>query len=351
MSNKVYRTAPKKEGLTSTITVLDKILIDNGYIKDGIYYFYVKDHLGNNRIVVNQGGCSIQKTHYYPFGMPFAEGEGQSVQPYKYGGKEFDTMHGLNQYDFHARQYDPAIARFTSIDPHAERYYSISPYVYTANNPLKYIDPTGMDSINVNGKGVITGVYQNNGNNRFFDKDGNELIFNDILGVDKNLQTDDFSNSVGDQLFIDITKKEILQAIGYTPGLKLNAWIYATRHLGLSYILTAIASHRGADFTHSSLSILYNKKANSDLHKGDDLFRGSFTEPGAYFRIQGEKTIYNLYDAGNFMWGAWTKMVGMSNLEAIGGSNLNEILSGGDSGADQRAIKNGRSWFNRSFKR
>lgn len=53
-------------------------------------------------------------------------------------------MHGLNQYDFHARQHDPAIGRFMSIDPLAEKYYSISPYVYCANNPIRFIDPTGM---------------------------------------------------------------------------------------------------------------------------------------------------------------------------------------------------------------
>jgi len=76
--------------------------------------------------------------------VTFAESTGQYVQSYKFGSKEFDTMHGLNQYDFHARQYDPAIGRFTTVDPLAEIYYSISPYAYCSNNPLKYIDPTGM---------------------------------------------------------------------------------------------------------------------------------------------------------------------------------------------------------------
>jgi len=52
-------------------------------------------------------------------------------------------MHGLNQYDFHARQYDPAIGKFTTVDPLAEKYYSISPYVYCANNPMLNIDPGG----------------------------------------------------------------------------------------------------------------------------------------------------------------------------------------------------------------
>jgi len=53
-----------------------------------------------------------------------------------------DTNFDLNWYDYSARHYDGI--RFTSVDPLAEKYYSISPYAYVANNPLKYIDPTGM---------------------------------------------------------------------------------------------------------------------------------------------------------------------------------------------------------------
>lgn len=63
---------------------------------------------------------------------------------FKHCGKEFDEMHGLNWCDFHARQYDPLLGRFTSVDPLVEKYYSISHYAYCANNPLRFTDPTGM---------------------------------------------------------------------------------------------------------------------------------------------------------------------------------------------------------------
>jgi uncharacterized protein RhaS with RHS repeats len=47
-------------------------------------------------------------------------------------------------YDFIARGYDPVTGRFLTPDPLAEKYYSISPYAYCGNNPVRYIDPTGM---------------------------------------------------------------------------------------------------------------------------------------------------------------------------------------------------------------
>ena len=49
---------------------------------------------------------------------------------YQYSGKEFDRMNGLDLYDFHARQYDPVLGRFTTPDPLSEKYYHLSPYAW-----------------------------------------------------------------------------------------------------------------------------------------------------------------------------------------------------------------------------
>ncbi|NDV97147.1 RHS repeat-associated core domain-containing protein [Dysgonomonas sp. 521] len=135
VGNKVYEN-----------NALKRILVDGGYIEGTTYHFYMNDHLGNNRVVANASGTAIQKNHYYPFGTAFAETSKteQGKQPYKYNGKELDAMHGVNLYDYSARYMDSQIGRFTSVDPLAEKYYSISPYAYCNNNPLKYIDPTGM---------------------------------------------------------------------------------------------------------------------------------------------------------------------------------------------------------------
>jgi RHS repeat-associated protein len=78
-------------------------------------YYYNKDYLGNIREVVDAGGNLQQRTNYYPFGAPYADlnmAVNASLQPYKYNGKELDIMHGLNSYDFGARQYNPITGRW-----------------------------------------------------------------------------------------------------------------------------------------------------------------------------------------------------------------------------------------------
>ena len=118
------------------------------YVDDLGYNYYRRDHLGNNREVWRANNqTTVQRTQYYPSGLPWAytDDGGASEQPYKFGGKEFIETHGYDSYDFHARGMYPAIMRFTTMDPMAEKYYLVSPYVYCANNPIKYVDPDGRE--------------------------------------------------------------------------------------------------------------------------------------------------------------------------------------------------------------
>ena len=84
-----------------------------------------------------------QVNHYYPYGGVMGESSGGDIQPYKYNGKELDRMHGLDWYDYGARHYDAAIVSWPTMDPLSEKYYSISPYVYCHNNPIRSIDING----------------------------------------------------------------------------------------------------------------------------------------------------------------------------------------------------------------
>jgi len=130
---------------------LNKVLFSGGYCtfnkernNEPLFHYFTQDHLGNNRIVTNEDGTVEQITHYYPFGGTFNEaGLNASLQQYKYNGKELDRIAGLNTYDYGARQYFSALPVWDRMDPLCEEYYSLSPYIYCANNPILLKDYKG----------------------------------------------------------------------------------------------------------------------------------------------------------------------------------------------------------------
>ena len=116
------------------------------------HVWYLKDHLGNNRVFANESGNVLAAYDYDPFGAditvlstenPFPLLPGPFGSPYKYGGKEWNTT--TSSYDFEARQLAPSFHRFTTMDPLAEKYYGISPYSYCADNPVNMVDPEGTE--------------------------------------------------------------------------------------------------------------------------------------------------------------------------------------------------------------
>ena len=121
------------------------LLTEEGYVtlSDSKYHYYLKDHQGNNRVVISQSGTVEETNHYYPFGGAFASTS--NVQPYKYNGKELDTKKGLNWYDYGARHYDAVLGRFITVDALYDKHFKVSPYVYCGNEPVGRIDPDGND--------------------------------------------------------------------------------------------------------------------------------------------------------------------------------------------------------------
>jgi RHS repeat-associated protein len=139
----------------SSLTTLSRIYNDEGYVENPAnpqYYYFRHDHLGDNREVwLANTRETVQRTQYYPSGLPWAYNrtlDHPDLQHRKYNGKEFVEMHGYDTYDYGARGMYPALDILPTVDPLAEKYYSISPYVYCAGNPVNLIDPDGMDSQN-----------------------------------------------------------------------------------------------------------------------------------------------------------------------------------------------------------
>ena len=158
---------------------LKTILVDGGYIDYPVmlngsgaspYRFFVTDHQGNVRVVTDASGTALQVNHYDPYGslLPITTASpedptvmliGSDESPFKYSGKEWDSRASL--YDFSARMYSPSLSRFTTMDPLLEKYYSISPYAYCANNPVNFVDPEGMDWYYLGQNGQIVLVQEN----------------------------------------------------------------------------------------------------------------------------------------------------------------------------------------------
>jgi len=128
------------------------------------YQYFLKDHLGNTRITLSETGKELQENHYYPFGMQM---DGLSYQNginqqnnYLYNGKELQNDFGLDWYDYGARFYDAQIGRWHVVDPLAENYSSKSPYHFSGNNPIYYVDYNGMnyDGYTIDDEGQINRV-------------------------------------------------------------------------------------------------------------------------------------------------------------------------------------------------
>ncbi|MCP9610508.1 RHS repeat domain-containing protein [Coprobacter tertius] len=140
---------------------LSRIDVPGGYIKvSGAthkVYGYQTDYLGSNRVVLDAANSSnvVQYMRYYPFGLQQRECYWKELQPYKYSGKEYISFGGLECSDFGARLYDQSIGRWMCPDPLAEKYYSVSPYVYCMNNPMSCFDMRG-DSVTILNLGTGT---------------------------------------------------------------------------------------------------------------------------------------------------------------------------------------------------
>nr|WP_295930778.1 DUF6443 domain-containing protein [uncultured Dyadobacter sp.] len=112
------------------------------------FEYYLKDHLGNVRLVFDEKGQTLQRTDYYPFGIDI-DRNNSAQQPairngynrYLYNEKELQV--GIGYLDYGARMYMPEVGRMGTVDRFAGKYPDVSTYQFALGNPVINIDVNG----------------------------------------------------------------------------------------------------------------------------------------------------------------------------------------------------------------
>ncbi len=122
-------------------------------------YYHHASHLGSASYITNLDGEVVQHIEYTAWGEVFIEERNNTWNtPYLFNGKELDEETGL--YYYGARYYNPRISLWYGVDPMAEKYPDFSPYAYTFNNPVKFVDPDGKEGWPANNRWTMDYVNQ-----------------------------------------------------------------------------------------------------------------------------------------------------------------------------------------------
>ncbi len=200
----VYLSSKSVKGFSKTSSTTTQ----SGYQ----YAFQYKDHLGNVRLTYSDSNLDgaikpsaeiISEKHYYPFGLTqkgynttVTSNANSMAEKFAFGGKEYGEELGLNWYDIHARNYDPAIGRWFNLDPLSEFMFTQSPYNFAFNSPIYFIDLNGLSPT---GSNHITGYFNDGNGNLVYDPNVNSQEDLDQLGIDgaSYLGDDYYDSSTG----------------------------------------------------------------------------------------------------------------------------------------------------------
>ena len=116
-------------------------------------YWYHPDHLGSSSWITYSDGKAVQHLHYLPWGEDFINQRTTDYAArFTFSAKEKDAETGFSY--FGSRYYSSDLSIWLSVDPMSDKYPSLSPYVYCADNPIKLVDPNGEEFVGTDGEKV-----------------------------------------------------------------------------------------------------------------------------------------------------------------------------------------------------
>ena len=310
----------------------------NPYVRDE---WHVRDHLGSTRMVIDltDYGTVIEKNEYLPFGTRLPSTNELAANRYRLAGKEEQRFGAgsssldLHLSDFGARYYDPYTARWTTRDPLAGKYPSLSPHSYCAGNPVDLIDPLGADLYLFDVDGNFQNKVTLEGEHRLavstVDKKGNVTYYFYNFADPENDPADIDRGAIKHVEFV--SEKTLLEMISGQDGFSANMLNFGIRS-------------RGGQRYDYSTQVLIDKYPSGKNNGSESTFFSNYL-----FIPEGDKTAHNLMNFGNYLWGATGQIAGFRlgelKLGAHGNSLLNPRSNGYrpqlDSKDDQRSIKLG----------
>ena len=249
---------------------------------------------------------------------------------YKYNGKEFQDELGLNWHDYGARNYMADIGRWGSLDILSEKYALFSPFNYCLNNPLRFIDPTGM------------AVEEIDGGVRFTDEDARSAF--QIL---KGTKSNSYVKIEGNEKYRKEYNSKINEnqngswAVFSVSNLKLaDKAIGALKYVGGSFSNLILETHGANRFDNSyirmdddggyafdSNSILTSEISSYNLKKGKDLTDGEkdvkYLSNLSNYIKKGGNFVFAVCDIGQGEKGKET----LNELKILFGDRVNIFLS------------------------
>ena len=282
---------------------------------DDIFYYHT-NHLGSTAYVTDQNQTVTQGFLYAPFGEITTEyaplWQNGTLPKYSFNAKELDEETGMYYYE--ARYYKPPV--FTSRDAMFEKNYTISPYAYCINNPVKFIDPNGLDTFVFDKNGDYSHPIRAEGNHvgRYINSSGEQFDFTfaDPVNDPKDIE----NGNINKAIFVsDESIKNILS----------NSEVFKSSNQSDKYNFIITESNASNNLQGKGL-MDYVVSANFV----DNGFKGLISNTLYVVKVGSEYTGHNNYNFGNFLWGAGASALGFSKIIAKIGAHINNYLNDSD---------------------